>query len=238
MISHSIRLRGWDSDKIERNVLVDEDGVLLFREADPLTIHNYFPDGAVSDDALIDTDNESAPAKLWRAWQGTETLSLGLAAHGGNPNSVQVFCPGDVADEGVQVADWTGYYGDFLPIGLYALGVTLDWDNVSGLVDLRVRAVDEAGAAVYSPSVFLRLNQEQPRRVVVPIRTMAIGYVSLDITTNDAMLGADYDLQEVIFYAYGLTITEGDATAFRDGDSDGWSWVDTPHASASRGPKP
>lgn len=202
------------------------------------TIHNYCPDGAVASDDLIDTANAYDPqASFFIAAQGTETLALSVGTGPGGANEIAVTCPGSSFREGI-ILGFNDSSARFpLPAGHWNCGATIRLADNTVYLDVSPTA---------PASHFLRqwldtssgqvANGTDTIRLVADILTIATDYVALSIRASQAHYGVDAFAGT--FYVSHIMFTEGEAYLFADGDSDGWSWLGTPHASASSGPQP
>lgn len=197
------------------------------------TIHNYFPDGAISDDALIDPAGVDGDydTHLWQT-QGNSTLSFSAGTGPGGANEVGCAIVG--WNDGVQVADWSNHYGcKVLPAGRYRIGVTLR-------ADIDILLTLQSFGLPSDPEFSAKLREwvgGVPRRFVLDTYLpTAMGIGLLAVLYSFQYPGEDVPVGTV--YLSHLMITEGDPALFRDGASAGWSWSGTPHASASSGPQP
>ena len=235
--SPASRMKGRDSSGAERTVLLDVDGALLIRDVGLVTSHNYFPDGAVSDDALIDINNTLADALLWKRRGATETIALAEISEGLNAVSCEM--TGEWG-EGITVADWGNLYGGgALSPGHYSVGVSVKADDAATLAAQGAGITSLSGdySEAYQPFTVFRVYGDWVR-IVLPIFVVAEAYVGLECYTRQMDYPDAVTSPVTTIYFTKLMITEGDSAVFRDGDSDGWSWSGTPYASTSYGPPP
>lgn len=193
------------------------------------TIHNYFPDGAISSDALIDLAGEQDYVEhVWQGNQGSEVLTLVPT-----PNRVRVQIT--AWDEGVAAADWENTYGcGLIPAGFYTVGVTLSCNRRT---PIRIAPYPNYSFVKYLDERTVTLDSNE-RRFLLGIRTTqvtAIGF-TFQMKQEDYPDGAS--AQPTSVYVHDVMITEGDPSLFCDGDSSGWTWTGTANASASSGPQP
>lgn len=220
--------------------LIRDHGPTRWVPVDDGTIHNYFPDGAISSDELIDTNNDQDYAtKLWYGQQGTETLTREVAY---DPffgaDAVKIACPGNSLSEGVIGFDWPGLT-DEVPAGRYRIG----FDLATGVMPLVLYpSLRHSGSNVHS------LAQTQmyihpsllPQRMVLEVYTPTATRIGINVATTNkiTIAGSNPNPTAINIWIGRLIITEGDPFAFADGDSSGWAWSGTANASASSGPQP
>lgn len=195
----------------------------------PPTIHNYFPDGAIFSDALIDTlGQQDYDVHCWQGQMGTETLAFSAGGGPGSDNAIAVTLAGN--GTGVFARDWSNAYGcKLIPAGRHYVGMTLTCD-IPGTV-VQVGATASSSSTETDVPVTLSAT---PQRVVIPIDTVSIGGIGPSIYT---LSNEDPPVTATIFIS-SVMVTEDADAAFADGDTAGWSWAGTPHASISSGPKP
>lgn len=212
-------------------------------DSGPVTIHNYFPDGAIASAALVDVANAfDYDTHIWIGNFGTETLTFLAAgdtfAFRNRFNCVQVDVPGNSFNEGVNVGDWNNHYGGQVAAGTYEVGFTIK-TTTSGLlasvdaVDANQDSLNEySGAIVAVPDATIR-------RYVLDIAMPVAGRIILTLVTNaNVPVNGSFPVaQPSTFYVGQIMMTDGDALIFADGDTAGWSWIGTHHASASSGPQ-
>lgn len=191
----------------------------------PQTIHNYFPDGRITNDALIDTDNTYGPTKLIVGFFGDETLAF----HTGG--GVDVTLPAGYG-RGVVIEALNAHGYPALAAGRYEFGFTL---IPSGNAFLRMgvnptASYDYAEARIVSPIL--------TSRYLLRFNLRSAGGVQLTISTNVNDNPAIETPAQTELLIGGLMLTEGDGLAFADGDTTGWSWSGTANASSSSGPQP
>lgn len=199
------------------------------------TITNWFPDGAITSDALIDTaGDQDYEAKLWYGQGGSEALTFESDVLGAPALGVGLTGWGD----GVYARDWAGAFGfDELPIGRYQIGFDFALD--ASLGGYRIRAYPLVqNAAPLPPEIVIEPRNTLFYRYVMDVYTQQVGYLGLAFEASSYDNSGKSAPADKIFYVRNVTITDGNALAFRDGDSDGWDWLGTPHASASAGPQP
>lgn len=218
----------------------NEDGELepvVISNGSSSTIHNYFPDGAVTNGALIDTGAQDYDTHLWQGQGGSEVLSF-AAAVGGKPNAVKLILPGDGFAEGVEVGDFANHYGGGLvPAGLIRVGATL-WADAPDPYYLYMQiglGIDFPGE--YNETIYRYIGPD-PTRVVLTGWLQQPGPVSFKAYTTNLFAPTEIPAQDATLYVAHLMITEGEAFQFADGDSDGWSWDGAANASVSSGPQP
>jgi hypothetical protein len=202
------------------------------------TIHNWFPDGAISSAALIDlTNSQDYDAHVWQAYSGTETLTRNAS-----PAAVRIAIPDDAWDNGLTVCDWKHRYDVVAPAGRYSIGLTIrrvssdDNKPVHLWLSPFGKDADNNDTVIQSSPVLVIVKATH--RIVVPLETGAAGTIGFSLATvslarDDAtpVVAATLDISKVM-------ITEGDPYVYADGASPGWSWSGTAHASASSGPQP
>lgn len=212
-------------------------------------IHNYFPDGNIHSDSLIDTENtQDFEDFVWYGNFGTETLSRSTAAENssfmgiGTPfDMVKIECPGDDFNEGVAFNDWGRQYGGIVPAGYVQVGFTLFCAPLIPLyVELNFRDVD--GNSVYVETQnFVDLIPYVPTRVNLKAYLPVDAYVGAFVTTtNRLVLSGSIPSSpiETSLYVGHVMVTDGEPGVFQDGESDGWEWIGQPYESVSKGPQP
>jgi len=212
-------------------------------------IHNYFPDGNIHSDALIDTENaQDFVDFVWYGNSGTETLSRSTAAENssfmgiGTPfDMVKIECPGDDFNEGVAFNDWGRQHGGLASAGHVQVGFTLFCAPLIPLyVELNFRDADGNSVFVESQN-FVNVIPYVPTRVSLNAYLPVDAYVGAFVTTTNRLIlnGAiPSSPVEMSLYVGHVMVTEGDPAKFMDGDSEGWEWLGDPYASPSRGPQP
>lgn len=190
------------------------------------TIHNYFPDGAIGDAALIDTENSYADGFIFVAGDGTEVLARDGAA-------VKMTTSGSGWTESLIINDGGDTFGlRTMPPGHYQIGITIDSDTSYWLV------LSPHGPPAYGTPIRVFPKGISHPRYVIPIILEEEGPIGLDIYWDPRLHPGVTDLPATNIHVSQIMFTDGDASLFRDGASSGWSWDGTAHASASHGSQP
>lgn len=203
------------------------------------TIHNYFPDGAISSAALIDTDNSYPDSALWTNNGYGENLEFVDRSASSIPNAVKVTFPGGAWGEGFWTMDNADTYGlGSMPAGRYRIGATFAAFAPPSRTPIRVTAATPTDDPNPSAREVVYLPINTPERIILDVYTHTAGRLALYVYTNPLDYPEGADFPSLTLLVSELMITDGDPFDFRDGDAEGWSWSGAPHASASFGPQP
>lgn len=202
------------------------------------TIHNWFPDArfASADTVAVGVNNFAAGHFAYAA-NGTETVSIVTGGHPDGGNLVRSVTAGSSFDEGVYL-----YSPPNIPAGSFSLGfdVRVHWPNGKLALYPRIKVQTYIDNAWGAHQIEHQVGDNQWQRIIVPMTCYnGSGTINCAISSDassypdagDATVLVQFDVGNVMF-------TEYDAARCRDGDSDGWTWSGTPHASASTGPQP
>lgn len=201
-------------------------------------IHNYLLDGGAENVDVVD-DGSYAPAMAWYKNWGNEALSLVIP---GNASAHALSCVTTGASwyEG---PSWGALYNagfDKVPAGTYQIAV--DARSPDGPLSclLQVSATDRVnGAPTDRGSVVTPVVVGTGwSRIATELTTTGVGWVNINLMLDPTAYSGEPSPLVITFVLDNAMMTEGDATIFADGDSPGWSWAGTAHASASSGEQP
>jgi hypothetical protein len=200
--------------------------------SDGLLIHNYFPDGAITSDALIAVGTAQYPdGKIIYPENNTETIAVMSGDGPGGGNAVKVTTTGASWEEGMQV----GLVAATTVPGAGIYHLAFDLKCLNGNQTLKCQA--------YCQNVDGQRNEDLPiftywTRYSVPLYAFGADILGCHLSFQQKAYAADATPPALSWEIANIMFTDGDGWAFRDGDSDGWAWTGTPHESASYGPQP
>lgn len=194
-------------------------------------VHNYFPDGSADNADLID-DGSYASGKFWFKNMGGETITqVDETAFRANGHAIQCVTSGSDWEDGLVAGDVMSTL-DPLPAGHYWFGCHLR--VASGAVWGILKAAPQ-GNGIAARAVRLTSNWQ---RFTLPVVVDGSARPNLSISLDQDEYPDEPTPLVATIQCCNVMLSDGRVDFFADGDSDGWAWTGTPHASASYGPQP
>lgn len=184
------------------------------------TIHNYLLDGSGENAAQIDNGQDFESNLTFYDRNANETIQQ-VAPGNGSAHAVEVVTGGSNQSDGLVINN-TDVDS---PIGLYFIGFDVKTpDGPTSLTILFASPTDQTQATVSATTSW--------QRVTLGLYLNQPGFMRCFLSQNNATASPTR------IWVDNAMLTEGSAATFADGDSDGWAWSGTPHASVSSGPQP